>query len=598
MLFTLKSRLQFLSLDLRSLALGRVFIGLVLIVDWFYRITNSFDFYSDLGVLPRGPVITNFANPYFFSLFYVAGKPFYIYLLFIIALIFYLGFTFGYKTKISNLFTWIFFVSMSARTGVISHAGDDILRLALFWYMFLPAHRFFSIDQALLEAKNGPQNITNENTRLLNIASFALMFQLLLMYTVTAFLKWHPIWHTEGSAIYYALQLDQFLTPFGELFKMLPYRFHQIMTWLTLAAEFILPFLFFVPWKNNRLRWIMILSFIGFHLGLFSVFYLGFFPWICMAYWLVFIPSNFWDKLFLSWSKSQKFITIYYDPDCGICRRMCFLIRGLLVLPYINIEAGATPDIHKQILNNNSWLVRNNSTQTSYIQFDAFIHLVSESYLSPLTYILNVSLFKNIGNAIYETVAARRKKYIGWIAWFKIFKNPMLTAWPFQALAALFLVVVLWWNVVSIEDDSYDKIPKPIQIIGSIFRLHQQWSMFAPFPAMEDGWVITDGVLKNGEHWDVFNDRPVNFEMPRHMSDLFKNTMWRKYLINLRSNEYEKYRLYFGRYICRLWNDKHEGLQQVDTFKIYYMLDLSKPHGAPKAPLVQEMLWSHGCFID
>lgn len=596
MLFKIKSYLIHLSLDLRSLALGRIFIGLVLIVDWFYRIRNSFEFYTDLGVLPRAPVLSDFSNPYFFSVFYIAGKPIYIYLLLLIGLIFYLGFTVGYKTKFSNLMTWIFFVSLSARTGVVSHAGDDILRLALFWYFFLPAHRFFSVDQALIEAKSGPTVLTTENTQILNVASIALMLQLLLMYIFTAILKWHPIWYTDASAIYYALQLDQFLTPFGEFFRTLPYKLLQLITWMVFAIEVIFPYLFFIPWKNNTLRWILIFTFVGFHFSLFTVFYIGFFPWACMAYWLIFIPSNFWDTVFISWRKTQENVTIYYDPDCGICKRMCFLIRAFLGLQYINIQAGSSQDIHKQILDNNSWLVQNKEGQ-SFFQFDAFIYLVSISYLSPIYYILNLSIVKNIGNSVYESVAGNRKRYLGWIAWFKVTKNPKLTAWPFQVIASLLLIIVIWWNIVSLEKDGFDKLPKPIQITGSILRLHQQWTMFAPFPAMEDGWVITDGLLKNGEHWDIFNDRPVNFETPRRVSDMFPNTLWRKYLINLRSKDYENYRLYFGRYLCRLWNDHHEENQQVDTFKIYYMLELSKPRGVPKDPLVPEMLWSHGCFI-
>lgn len=596
MLFTVKSRLKYLSLDLRSLALGRIFIGLVLIVDWFYRTANAFDFYSDLGILPRGPVISEFSNPYFFSLFFVAGKPIYIYLLFLIGLLSYLGFTFGYKTKLSNFMTWLFFVSLSARTGIVSHAGDDILRLALFWFMFLPSHRFFSVDQSLLETKIGPQPITPEETRILNVASLALMLQLLIMYFATALLKWHPIWHTEASAIYYALQLDQFLTPFGELFRTLPYKFFQLMTWVVLAVELIFPLLFFVPWRNNALRWVLIITFIGFHLGLFSVFYLGFFPWVCMAYWLIFIPSDFWDKLFNYYRKNQSGITIYYDPDCGICRSICYLIQGILGLFFVNIYPGTDKEIHKKILDQNSWLIKGKDDHV-YFQFDAFVYLISQSYLSPLSYFLNIAPLKNIGNAIYETIANNRKRYIGWLAWLKIFKNPKLTYWPYQALAFFFLFIVLWWNINSFDKDGFDKLPKSIQIIGSVFRLHQKWTMFAPFPAMEDGWVITEGLLKNGEHWDVLNDRPVNFEMPRRMSEMFPNTLWRKYFNNLRLQEYENYRLYFGRYICRLWNDKHEGQQQVDSFKIYFMLDMSKPRGTPKDPLAHEMLWSHGCFI-
>lgn len=506
----LLSAFSFLKLDLRSLALARILLGLVLIVDWFYRLTNSFDFYSDLGILPRGPSISQFSNPYFFSIFNMAGKPFYIYLLFLLGLLCYLGFTFGYKTKWSNILTWIFFVSLSARTPIVSHAGDDIVRLALFWFVFLPSHRFFSIDQALLDSNEKKQTDLNQ-TSILNIASLALMLQLLMMYFFTAILKWHPIWHTEGSAIYYALQLDQFLTLFGDMFKKLPYGFFQFMTWIVLFVEVVFPLLFFVPWKNSFFRWLMIVAFVGFHFGLFMVFRLGFFPWACMAYWAVFIPSDFWDH-----PKGRIF---------------------------------------------NGWLNR-------------------------------------MMDAISLKLISLSKRYSNCIQPLRPSQNLELSHWGVQILVSFFLIITIFWNYALLEKSGQNRIPKPIEVIGSVFRLHQQWSMFAPFPAMEDGWVITEGELFNGKKWDILNDKPVNFEEPTKMSDMFKNTLWRKYLINIRSNEYKDYRLYLGRFICRLWNDRHEKKEdQVNSFKIYYMLDMSKPYGEPKAPLEKEMLWSHGCFI-
>ena len=121
--------------------------------------------------------------------------------------------------------------------------------------------------------------------------------------------------------------------------------------------------------------------------------------------------------------------------------------------------------------------------------------------------------------------------------------------------------------------------------------------MFAPFPASDDGWIVVEGNLKNGQIWDIFNDQIFTFEKPVSISNMHKNSLWRKYTSNLRTDEYEKYRLYFGRFLCRLWNDKNDGGNQVDTLKIYFMLDRTSKIGTPKNPLKPELLWSHGCFV-
>ncbi len=590
-----KMGLGYLSLDLRSVALARVAVGFVLIFDWFYRFTNAFDFYTDAGLVPRGQAITNYTNPYYFSILFMAGKPIYIYVLFLIGLLFYLGFTFGYKTKLNNILSWVFFVSLSARTAVVSHAGDDLIRLCLFWFIFLPTYRFYSVDSTMTKLDSDGSVIEPNDHTILSIASLAFISQLIVMYVFTAVLKIHPIWNSEGSAIYYALGLDQFLTWFGEIFRQLPYPVLQLLTHFTFAIELIVPLLIFVPWKNSYLRGIAMITFIGFHFGLFTVFNLGNFPWICMAYWLVLTPTSFWNYLNEKLKRAQKNVIIYFDPECMLCRKMCFFLQNFLVLKFVDIKEGSAENILKSIHQNNSWVVKTTDNKKIY-HFDAFIYLVSISPFKFLTFILNTSAVKSIGHKIYLQISSNRKKYLSGLNFFKPIKNPDFSHGFVQCIVLLFFVIAIYWNFATLKKDDDITLPKPVEIVGSIFRLHQFWTMFAPFPAMEDGWVITDGELVNGQKWDILNNQPVDYGKPESVSGMYKNTLWRKYFINIRTNEYQDYRLFLGRYLCREWNNHHEALQQVRTFKIYYLLEKNKPFGEPKSPIMNELLWSHACF--
>ncbi len=586
---------KFLSLDSRSLAFARVSIAIVLIFDWFYRFLNSFDFYSDLGVLPRGPLIGELANPYFFSVFNMAGKPVYIYGLLLIGLIFHVGLLIGYRTRLSNILSWVFFVSLSARMPIISHAGDDLMRLALFWMIFLPTNQHFSVDRALTNLNS--QTTMWFNNNILNVASLAMMLQLIYMYFFTGLLKWHPVWTTEGSALYLALELEQFLTPFGELLRMLPYEVLQFLTRIVLYSEVIIPLLVFIPFKNHFMRFFSIVTFILFHLGLFATFKLGNFPWICIAYWMVFVPGHFWNYLLESLKNKQTRVIIYFDPECSLCEKMTYFIKTFLVLPYVQIKAGYDPVILNQIQKQNSWVVCD-SDNKYYYSYQGFLKLLEISPFTKMYFLFNLAFIKKLGDLIYFKVSGDRKKYLSFLNRFR-FKNSVHYSLrcSTQVFVVICLSVATFWNVALQNEDDSVKLSSTVRTIGSVFRLHQNWVMFAPYPTFEDGWVVVEGALKNGQTWDIFNDQAVTFEKPISVSNMYKNSLWRKYLSNIRDKDYENYRLYFGRYLCRLWNDSRSGDNLVATLKIYYMLDRSNKINTPKNSLKKELLWSHDCFV-
>jgi hypothetical protein len=50
----------------------------------------------------------------------------------------------------------------------------------------------------------------------------------------------------------------------------------------------------------------------------------------------------------------------------------------------------------------------------------------------------------------------------------------------------------------------------------------------------------------------------VSWEKPRRVADTFKDLHWRKYMVNLLPSENEELRRYFGRYVCREWDARHD----------------------------------------
>jgi hypothetical protein len=102
------------------------------------------------------------------------------------------------------------------------------------------------------------------------------------------------VWHTEGTAVYYALMVDQFATPFGKYLLQFP-ELLKVLTFSTFYLELLGPlFIFFPLWTagfRTATALVMIVLQAGFGLSL----DLGLFPWAMSVGWLAFLPAEFWD---------------------------------------------------------------------------------------------------------------------------------------------------------------------------------------------------------------------------------------------------------------------------------------------------------------
>jgi hypothetical protein len=90
--------------------------------------------------------------------------------------------------------------------------------------------------------------------------------------------------------------MDYFTNPFGYWLLQYP-AILVLLTKATLLLEVSVPFLLLMPLGNAYLRLILFAIMVGFHLGIYLCMDVGLFSFMCIAYWLVFLPGLFWDKL-------------------------------------------------------------------------------------------------------------------------------------------------------------------------------------------------------------------------------------------------------------------------------------------------------------
>ncbi|QNF35827.1 hypothetical protein HUW51_12735 [Adhaeribacter swui] len=251
------------------MALMRIGVGFVLLVDLAIRASDLEAFYSNMGVLPLHVLFKYVWDPYLISIHTLSGLWQIQALLFLIAAFFAFCLLLGYRTRLVTIVCWFMLLSLQNRNTLIGQGGDDLLRMLLFWAIFLPWGRHYSLDAKKSTAY--PKPVSH-----FSAASAGFVIQIMLVYICTALLKDSPEWHTTGTALYNALSLDQVLFPGGKLI----YPYPVLLKYLTLGTyytEFYLPFLLLIPVFNSFFRLVVVGVLAGFHLGISLTLFVGLF---------------------------------------------------------------------------------------------------------------------------------------------------------------------------------------------------------------------------------------------------------------------------------------------------------------------------------
>ncbi len=504
----------------------RVGLGLIMLRDLWVRSYDLVAFYSDRGALPREAILERLDGTWRFSFHMMNGEWQFNAVLFLIHAVFAAMFTVGYRTRLATFVSWLFVISLHARGSIQLQAGDVVLRLLLFWSLFLPLGARASVD-----ALRSPP-LKEAASRVVTVASAALGVQLGAIYLFTAIMKSGIAWK-NGSAVYYALSIDYFgKQPFCDMIlgtapvvqvlgaenhawlvaNVWPHIHGEVpwaasaFTFGTIIFEWAGPVLLLFPFWRSPVRALVVSGFIAMHLGFYAGLEIGLFPWICISGWLAMMPAPFWDRL--GWRDK--------------------------------------PGVQRPI---------------------------------------------------------QRAK------------------WPFNGLAFFFLALVVNWNLSTIRKQVPNSpiVPQEVRWVGHLLRLDQNWNMFAPFPLKDDGWYVIPGVLFNGREVDLWgggdpswvpiddsdghkpllHHSDLSLELdrtqPELVSAMYPSQRWRKYMRNIWMKKYKGLRLYYGKHLCRSWNDTHKGSDRLKTFRIVYMKQVTPPPG--ETGIVEPVqIWNHNCF--
>jgi len=183
-----------------------------------------------------------------------------------------------------TLLLWIFQASLRNRNFGISDGGDDLSVILLFISIFLP----------MTEAENKNENLF---TRIWNaLWSLVFVVQLLSMYFFSGLKKSDLSWTNSFTASELALRLDNMTSSFGHFLLQFP-SLLKFSTALVVGLERIGPIVFlacyFVPLPiSSRIKKLLCILFMLFHVAILATFRLWAFPLICISAWVALFPSQ------------------------------------------------------------------------------------------------------------------------------------------------------------------------------------------------------------------------------------------------------------------------------------------------------------------
>jgi hypothetical protein len=274
--------------DRRALAALRIGVGALLLADLVTRAGDLVVFYTDRGVLPRAVLAEVYPVFARLSLHAVAGSALVQAVLFCLAGVAAFALLVGYRTRVVTLISLALLVSLHLRNPVVLNAGDSLLRRLLVWGLFLPLGGRWAVDAGSgAEAEHA-----DSDTRVVSVASAALLTQVVLMYAVNGLFKLRGEAWLEGVALHRVFAVDGLTVLLGNHLAGYPTLltgFDYLWLGLVLASPLLLV-------VRGRARTGFVCAFAGGHLAMALTLRLGLFPLVSLVALCPLLPPSVWDR--------------------------------------------------------------------------------------------------------------------------------------------------------------------------------------------------------------------------------------------------------------------------------------------------------------
>lgn len=298
--------------DLRALAALRIGLGTLILADLLLRVRSLVAFHADAGVLPLTGWETYYSND--LTIHTLSGDAWFQAVLFVIAGLFAVSLLVGYRTRTVTVVSWLLVLSLHGRNPLVLNSGDTLLRMLLFWGMFVPLGERWSVDARRDGSRRGT---------VATVATVALLVQVVLVYVVNSLHKLSSDEWLSGEAVVYVMQLDHFSILLGDVVADYP-PLLRVVTFVWLVLVTASPLLLVL---TGRKRAAFATAFVGMHLGMVVTMKIGLFPLVSVASLLPFYPPVLWnaverrasDSGYVEWlgDRLDRLAAVLPSPDPG-----------------------------------------------------------------------------------------------------------------------------------------------------------------------------------------------------------------------------------------------------------------------------------------
>lgn len=266
--------------DIAPLAFFRILYGLQLF-NWFWQLfPNLTPFFTDEGILPRRELLVTYADR--FSILNLFGEWWQVAIVWLASCAIAVCVAAGWHTRLACVLAFGLVSSFSWRDPLILDGSDFVFRVVPLWLAFSRAGDLYSLD-AFIRGTPPLGRGWALPVRLLE-------FQIGWIYLTTGVEKLAGLYWVDGTATYYALQLEHTFGRWWARPIALQPTLTHLGTWGTLVTELAFLPLAMLPSRITRL--LAVVAAAGLHLGILTLMNVGNFPVIMLSALVLFLPPE------------------------------------------------------------------------------------------------------------------------------------------------------------------------------------------------------------------------------------------------------------------------------------------------------------------
>jgi Vitamin K-dependent gamma-carboxylase len=428
------------------------------------------------------------------------------------------------------------------RNPYLKSGAEDLAHLLLLWCVFLPMNRYWSVDSAL-----DPQSPDRPYPALPFIA---IRLQIASLYLFAAFFKLAGAPWRSGDAVIWALGDTAFgATPIGLFLVHHVPMLLRVVNYLVIAFQLAFPFLMYSPWHNTWTRSFGLAGAALMHLSFMLCLNMGGFPFLSLILLVLLVPDVWIDRLLRRGRTQVERITIYYDPDCGFCRRVSLIIREFLLTRAARVlPASDEPEASRLLQQYQSWVVRT-ANGDIVLKWAALAYLLKQNFIfAPLGWLSDVSFLRRPMERLYDLIGAHRKQ-LGWLA------KHLMPEREHGPIGVAALALCGWLSALAFSNNVSNLIGifvnsgTAVSRLSAVFQVNQNWALFAPVPTHQF-WNFTIFVI---EQDGTMADLTQVFHPPLIATSSGKvsaaSRAWMKYFTRFRAFDAGDWAA-LGRYLC------------------------------------------------